>query len=83
MQYIYPTYESSQSTFLQTQVNSVRLPRHVANKKHFCGTALVEFSEDLASKLFKETLFYAGSELQIKPKYFCSYLIIYLKCVNN
>ncbi|KMZ63295.1 RNA-binding La domain-containing protein [Zostera marina] len=50
------------------KVNSVRLPRHVANKKHFCGTALVEFSEDLASKLFKETLFYAGSELQIKPK---------------
>lgn len=51
------------------QVNSVRLPRHVADKKLFCGTALVEFStEEDANKILKETLNYGGVELELKPK---------------
>ena len=51
------------------QVNSVRLPRHVADKKAFCGTALVEFStvED-AEKILNESLIYAGAKLDLKPK---------------
>jgi len=48
--------EDVQSFFAQyAKVNSVRLPRHIANKKHFCGTALVEFSEEEeAKKGFRE-----------------------------
>lgn len=51
------------------QVNSVRLPRHVADKKLFCGTALVEFStEEDANKILTETLNYGGVQLELKPK---------------
>ncbi|XP_062020533.1 la protein 1 [Rosa rugosa] len=51
------------------KVNSVRLPRHVADKKLFCGTALVEFStEEDANKILKETLNYEGVQLELKPK---------------
>lgn len=51
------------------KVNSVRLPRHVADKKLFCGTALVEFStEEDANKILKETLNYGGVQLELKPK---------------
>ncbi|XP_039142545.1 la protein 1-like [Dioscorea cayenensis subsp. rotundata] len=51
------------------KINSVRLPRHVSEKKHFCGTALVEFSvEEDAKKVLEDNLVYAGIELEIKPK---------------
>ncbi|XP_074276517.1 la protein 1 [Silene latifolia] len=51
------------------KVNSVRLPKHVSNNKMFCGTALVEFSsEEDAEKLLKQTLAYAGADLELRPK---------------
>lgn len=51
------------------QVNSVRLPRHVADKRAFCGTALVEFStEEDAEKILNESLTYAGAKLELKRK---------------
>lgn len=51
------------------QVNSVRLPRHVADKRFFCGTALVEFSaEKDAEKILEQILDYAGVKLDLKPK---------------
>lgn len=47
----------------------MRLPRHVADKRLFCGTALVEFScEEDAEKILKQSLVYAGAELELKPK---------------
>ena len=47
----------------------MRLPRHVADKRLFCGTALVEFStEEDAMKVLTQTLSYAGAELELKPK---------------
>ncbi|MCD9640474.1 hypothetical protein HAX54_025811 [Datura stramonium] len=43
----------------QGNVNSVRLPRHVADKRMFCGTALVEFSsEEDAANIVKQNLVY-------------------------
>ncbi|XP_062226067.1 la protein 1-like [Phragmites australis] len=51
------------------KVNSVRLPRHVYDKRHFCGTALVEFSEeDEAKGVFENKLVFAGADLEIRPK---------------
>ncbi|MQL81223.1 hypothetical protein Taro_013676 [Colocasia esculenta] len=51
------------------KVNSVRLPRHVADKRLFCGTALIEFSEEEdALKVLKENIVFNGAELQIGPK---------------
>ncbi|GMI89317.1 La protein 1, INVOLVED IN rRNA PROCESSING 2 [Hibiscus trionum] len=51
------------------KVNSVRLPRNVANKKYFCGTALIEFSaEDDAEKVLGQSLVFAGAELELRPK---------------
>jgi lupus La protein len=62
--------EDVQSFFSQyAKVNSVRLPRHIANKKHFCGTALVEFSEEEeAKKVLENSLVFAGANLEIRPK---------------
>ncbi|CAN6238608.1 unnamed protein product [Urochloa humidicola] len=62
--------EDVQSFFAQyAKVNSVRLPRHIANKKHFCGTALVEFSEeDEAKTVLENSLVFAGANLEIRPK---------------
>ncbi|XP_039024059.1 la protein 1-like [Hibiscus syriacus] len=62
--------EDVQAFFDQyAKVNSVRLPRHVANKKCFCGTALIEFSdEEDAQKVLKQSLVFAGAELELKPK---------------
>ncbi|KAL1337828.1 hypothetical protein HN51_032525 [Arachis hypogaea] len=51
------------------KVNSVRLPRHVGDKRFFCGTALIEFSsEEDVEKILKQKLVYAGAELELKPK---------------
>lgn len=51
------------------QVNSVRLPRHVAANKLFSGYALIEFStEEVANDVLKQSLVYAGAELELKPK---------------
>jgi lupus La protein len=45
------------------------LPRHVGDKKVFCGTALVEFSsEEEMENVLKQKLVYAGAELELKPK---------------
>uniref|UniRef100_A0A0E0KSC4 La protein 1 n=1 Tax=Oryza punctata TaxID=4537 RepID=A0A0E0KSC4_ORYPU len=62
--------EDVQSFFAQYgKVNSVRLPRHITDKRHFCGTALVEFSEEEeANAVLKNTLVFAGADLEIKPK---------------
>lgn len=47
----------------------MRLPRHVADKRMFCGTALVEFSnEEDAANVLKQNLVYGGVELELKPK---------------
>ncbi|RZB57589.1 La protein 1 isoform B [Glycine soja] len=62
--------EDVETFFAQyAKVNSVRLPRHVGDKKFFCGTALVEFSSDEETeKVLKQSLVYAGAELQLKLK---------------
>lgn len=62
--------EDVESFFAQCgKVNSVRLPRHVSDKRHFCGTALIEFSEeDEANGVFERKLVFAGADLEIKPK---------------
>lgn len=47
----------------------MRLPRHIANKKHFCGTGLVEFSEEEeAQSIMSNALVFAGANLEIRPK---------------
>ncbi|XP_062165380.1 la protein 1 [Alnus glutinosa] len=52
-----------------SKVNSVRLPRHVGDKRMFCGTALIEFStEEEAEKVLKQSLVYGGVTLELKPK---------------
>lgn len=62
------TWCSLFSLFL-IQVNSVRLPRHVADKRLFSGTALVEFSsEEDAAAILGQSLVFAGIELELKPK---------------
>lgn len=61
--------EDVQSFFDQHgKVNSVRLPKLVSGR-HFCGTALVEFSEEEeANAVMEKKLSFAGADLEIKPK---------------
>ncbi|KAM0862340.1 hypothetical protein ACQ4PT_045333 [Festuca glaucescens] len=62
--------EDVQSFFAQHgKVDSVRLPKHVSDKRHFCGTALVEFSEEEeANGVMEKKLSFAGVDLEMKPK---------------
>ncbi|XVF26760.1 hypothetical protein REPUB_Repub14bG0046200 [Reevesia pubescens] len=62
--------EDLESFFAQYgKVNSVRLPYHLADKRFFCGTALIEFSaEGDAGAILKQNLAFAGANLELKPK---------------
>ncbi|CAN1837955.1 La protein 1 [Linum perenne] len=51
------------------QVNSVRLPKHIANTNAFCGTALVEFSSDEeVQKILSQSFTIGSLQLELKPK---------------
>ncbi|KAM0930083.1 hypothetical protein ACQ4PT_001157 [Festuca glaucescens] len=62
--------EDVQSFFAQHgKVNSVMLPRHVLDKRLFCGTAVVEFSEEEeANSVLEKKLNFAGADLDVKHK---------------
>ncbi|KAI3857154.1 hypothetical protein MKW98_010568 [Papaver atlanticum] len=64
------TLEEVESFFTQYgKVTSVRLPRHVGDKRFFCGTALIEFStEEDAANVLTKSLLYGGAELELTPK---------------
>ncbi|CAN1346876.1 La protein 1 [Linum perenne] len=62
--------ESLQFFFSQHgKVNSVRLPKHIANTNEFCGTALVEFSSDEeVQKILSQSFTIGSLQLELKPK---------------
>lgn len=48
----------------------MRLLKNVSNKRYFCGTVHIEFSEEAdAKKILEENLVFAGAALVLKPKY--------------
>jgi hypothetical protein len=61
-------FEFAHLIFL-VQVNSVRLPPNIADKRRFCGTALVEFSSEQDTQdILRQSLVYAGADLVLIPK---------------
>ncbi|KAJ9168327.1 hypothetical protein P3X46_019868 [Hevea brasiliensis] len=61
--------EDVESFLGKYEVSSVRMPRHVADKRVFCGTALIEFStEEDAENVLKQSLVFGGVQLELKPK---------------
>jgi lupus La protein len=62
--------EDVSSFFSQyAKVNSVRLPPNIADKRRFCGTALVEFSSEQDTQdILRQSLVYAGADLVLIPK---------------
>ncbi|KMZ74317.1 RNA-binding La domain-containing protein [Zostera marina] len=64
------TIEDIESFFSEHgTVNSVRLPRLLVDKRLFCGTALVEFSDEGEAKTaLGKTLVYEGADLELKTK---------------
>lgn len=45
------------------------MPRHVADKRVFCGSALIEFStEEDVEKILKQSLVFEGVQLELTPK---------------
>jgi len=47
----------------------VRLPPNIADKRRFCGTALVEFSSEQDTQdILRQSLVYAGADLVLIPK---------------
>ncbi|CAN1346881.1 La protein 1 [Linum perenne] len=63
--------ESLQLFFSQHgKVNSVRLPKLIANTNTFCGTALVEFSSDEeVQKILSQSFTIGSLQLELKPNY--------------
>uniref|UniRef100_A0A1J3EWW1 La protein 2 n=2 Tax=Noccaea caerulescens TaxID=107243 RepID=A0A1J3EWW1_NOCCA len=67
----YSTKMEDVSSFFShyAKVNSVRLPHHIADKRLFSGTALVEFSSEQDTlDVLSRSLVYSGAHLVLIPK---------------